>query len=181
MKKDFTGKLGFAVVGIALAVLFSCAGTAEGDQVRSDSSATKEPAVKIDPAELQATWQLESFESEGESVPTVADGDITLVLTDEGTIRGSSGCNNYRSTYGLGDDGSIRFGALATTRMACRSEIMDQETRFQELLDAVSSVRFDDDRMLLLDADGNAILRFAKVDLAPQEEEEYPEEEAEGE
>ncbi len=47
----------------------------------------------------------------------------TLILADDGTVSGSTGCNRFSGPAEVGD-GTITFGALATTLAAC----IDPET-----------------------------------------------------
>ena len=37
----------------------------------------------------------------------------------DGKLTGNTGCNNLTGTFSISGDGAMKFGALATTRMAC--------------------------------------------------------------
>ena len=63
------------------------------------------------------TWTLTSVDG----AEPVAGEAATLTLS-EGRAAGSTGCNRFTGTYVL-DGGSISFGRLATTRMACPGEL----------------------------------------------------------
>jgi heat shock protein HslJ len=72
--------------------------------------------------------------------------EITAVF-EEGKVTGSAGCNTYNGTYtvtvGANED-EIAIGPLATTRMACQQNIMDQETRYLGALEAAESYIIED-------------------------------------
>ena len=68
------------------------------------------PVPQIDAEQVYAElWQLVGY---GDAAnPTVVEPDtvITLAFSPDGTVSGSSGCNNYSSTYELESDGSLKI------------------------------------------------------------------------
>lgn len=70
------------------------------------------------PAELEnVEWKL--VELDGAAVPDTPPGAPTLTLSSkEDRARGFAGCNRYTGGYEL-EGASLRFTAIATTRMAC--------------------------------------------------------------
>jgi len=74
---------------------------------------------------------------------------VTLLLA-EGTIRGSSGCNNYVAAFKAGASPSdITFGPTAGTRMMCDAAAMTVEDRFLAQLAAVRSFSFVAGKLVL--------------------------------
>ena len=69
--------------------------------------------------------------------------ELTLSFDGSGRVNGTGGCNRY-----FGDaqfaDGSISFGTLGSTRMACPEDVMDQEQRFFAALESTRSYRQDE-------------------------------------
>src|SRR3712207_2082477 len=63
-------------------------------------------------------------------VPLVPGTRLTLVLGENGQASGSGGCNSFTTTYRLQSQERIDFGPIASTRMACEPERMEQETRY---------------------------------------------------
>ncbi len=87
-----------------------------------------------------------------------ADKVVNMTLTADGKIHGFAGCNQFMGSYRL-DDGRLKIGPLASTRMACERG-MELEQQFLKALR--NSARFDISEQLLnvLDADGQVMLRF---------------------
>ena len=61
-----------------------------------------------------------------------------MQFRSDGKVGGHSGCNRFTGTYTQKDD-ALKMGPLATTRMACRPEVMERERQFLTML---SKVRF---------------------------------------
>ena len=88
---------------------------------------------------LLGAWQVESFATVPGSQAAPLEGTTltaTFRLTDVG---GSAGCNMYDGTYSTNGK-VVRIGRLATTRMACEQDVMDQETAFLAALGGVAFV-----------------------------------------
>jgi heat shock protein HslJ len=104
-----------------------------------------------------APWTVEEIAGRGvDDQPPVE-----LVLLPEGRAGGTGGCNRLTGGYAL-DGASLRFGALAATRMACAPALMDQEQRFFAALAEVRGWRIEQGRLLLTDAGGAVVLRLAR-------------------
>jgi heat shock protein HslJ len=85
-------------------------------------------------------WVLVGY---GDAIdPTVVERDtvITMVLSADGTVSGSSGCNNYTSTYEIQPDGSLMIvSPIAATMMHCPKG-MEQEQVYLTALQSTQSV-----------------------------------------
>jgi copper homeostasis protein (lipoprotein) len=86
-----------------------------------------------------------------------------LLANDEMRVSGSGGCNRITGSFELDGD-RLRFGQMASTRMAC-PEGMEQEQRFLDALEKVEHYRIRDSHLEFLDAAGAVITRFEAVDL----------------
>ena len=53
----------------------------------------------------------------------------TLTFAGDGTVSGTSGCNQFSGAYRR-DGGSLQFGGLSSTLMGCDGERGAQETAF---------------------------------------------------
>jgi hypothetical protein len=62
-------------------------------------------------------------------------GEPTLELTEDGEVRGDTGCNTFSGSYEL-DGGTLEFGPLATTRMTCDGVEGAQEEHVLQVLEA---------------------------------------------
>jgi len=116
----------------------------------------REPALDL--ADTQ--WVAEDIDGEG-----IADGvESTLSIDTSGRAAGLGGCNRYFGDVTFAD-GTIEFGPLGSTRMACPEAAMDQEQRFFTALTASRSYRQDGVTGLLYfqNEAGEDILRFRQM------------------
>jgi putative lipoprotein len=108
-------------------------------------------------------WKLTQIDSEPATLGA-GGREVHMVLTSEGArLRGFSGCNRFTGSYELGGR-RLRFGQLASTRMAC-VEGMEQEQRFLTLLAGAVRYIITGNVMSLYDGGGQLILRFRAVAL----------------
>lgn len=119
---------------------------------QAKSGTTSEPAPITD-----RSWVLQ--ELEGQPLDSAdRQRPPTLTLTGAGTrASGFAGCNRFAGTYTLGP-GTLEFGPLAMTRMACPS--IELESRYARALAAVRQYRVERDE-LVLEAKGTPLARFA--------------------
>ena len=95
-------------------------------------------------------------------VPLVAGTRLTLVLGEDGQASGNGGCNSFTTTYRLQSQERIDFGPIASTRMACAPERMEQEARYFAILDAAGSYSvYGSGAVSIIAPDGRAI-RFRR-------------------
>ncbi len=85
-----------------------------------------------------------------------------ITFTSDGKVTGNAGCNQFGGQAQVSGN-SIRLGPLIATRRACvDQERMNIEQRFLEALERAHSWRVDRDRLVLLNQEGTAILRFER-------------------
>jgi heat shock protein HslJ len=103
------------------------------------------------------TWLAEDIDGRG----VIDDLQSTLGFETNEQVFGMAGCNRFFGSVTV-DGGSISFGPLASTRMACPPAIMDQEDRFLKAL--ANARRFErKEDLLLFFGDGPApLLRFSR-------------------
>jgi heat shock protein HslJ len=113
------------------------------------------------PAPLVGTeWRLTHHPGPaGELVPIPTDVMATAVFAD-GRVAGTTGCNRYHATYGVGVGPAISFGPVAATMMACDPEPTAVERAFTAALGIAATLTVRDGNLELADADGRVILRF---------------------
>ncbi len=96
---------------------------------------------------LEGTWQLTSGTVEGTPVPIIDTHPITITFEGD-QVGGTAACNSYGGSYEL-SGGSITFGNLAMTEMACSpDEVMEAESLYATGLTEVTSVTVDGDLTL---------------------------------
>lgn len=98
-------------------------------------------------------WTL--VELEGVAVELGDEESAPHLVLDEVSSRlsGSGGCNRLAGSYEVGDEG-LRFGPIASTRMACSEAAMERESAFLAVLAGVTGHRLDGSALVLLDGDG---------------------------
>jgi heat shock protein HslJ len=75
--------------------------------------------------------------------PAPAEPEITMIIAEDGSIGGSSGCNRFNGSLEDGPDiGSIRAGPFMSTMMACSPEIMELEQLFLHRLGNATGFSF---------------------------------------
>ncbi len=85
---------------------------------------------------------------------------VTAAFVDDGTLSGSSGCNNYTATWET-DETAIEIVPGAATLMACADQAaMAQETRYLELLGLAETYSVDAGTLEMFDADGTRVLQY---------------------
>lgn len=83
---------------------------------------------------------------------------IPRLMLADGRVAGTSGCNRLAGTYTRAQS-SLRFGAVAGTRMMC-ADGMEVERDFLAMLEAVAGWRVQSGQLELLDAAGQPLARF---------------------
>ena len=104
-------------------VLAACAGT----------PAPGPDAASPGPLEAQGAWKLESATAADGAVLLPAGGDYRLQFSDH-TVNVLGGCNRMSGRYAL-SAGTLRIGALASTRMACPEPAMQHDATITRLLE----------------------------------------------
>lgn len=118
--------------------------TIDGDQLMASSASGASLLFeRVPPPQLNGSaWKVTSFNNNRQAVIGVmGESDITLVFGAE-EVSGSSGCNRFWGSY-TADGGSITIGPVASTRMACPEDLMEQEQLFLAALASVVTWRVD--------------------------------------
>jgi heat shock protein HslJ len=134
------------LAGLAILVVAAC------DSTGSGSNATPEPTSAADLA--GTSWTLVSIGA----VPVVEGSGPHLTFDADGNASGSTGCNSMSGTYAT-DGAAVTFGPLATTRMACEANLMNQETAVLQALAGVSGWEIDGDGLLHLTGETELVLQ----------------------
>jgi heat shock protein HslJ len=66
----------------------------------------------------------------------------------DGQFRGRSACNNYGGDYEA-DDGTISFGQMQMTAMACEDQVMGLESAYLDALGAATGYQISDAGLVL--------------------------------
>lgn len=121
----------------------------------------QEPPIQIDQL-FGSNWILQSLMIEGQEVTFSEESRVTIQFDEDGDAEGSGGCNTFSGEYQTGAGGSLSFGAIVWTEMACLEpeDIMEQETQFFSALNMVASFQLMPDSLTLSSQDEQTFLRF---------------------
>jgi heat shock protein HslJ len=108
---------------------------------------------------LKTEWRVAEIRGE----PVMDESRTEFSFFEAGRITATVGCNRIGGGVVKGD-GTLEFGPLMMTRMACEDDLMHQEERFAEALSAVSQYRFEKEEhiLLFLDAENTVLIRLVK-------------------
>jgi len=150
-----------------------------GDKVDATAAmpqeSATEPPAEEPPLQLVGTAWI-ALEIDGRPA---SPGQSTLEFMASGKAAGHAGCNRYTGGVELHGP-SIHFGDQAATRMACTAPQMEQEQRFFNALQGVSSLRMQGKELLLLDASGAVRVRLRPANADPGEPAQAPPSEENG-
>jgi heat shock protein HslJ len=98
-------------------------------------------------------WRLTEYGAPGALQAPIAQYQPTLSIA-ESSLSGSTGCNTYGGEYEI-DGTTITFGSLLQTERACIEEgVMQQESRYMELLRTAEAFALADNTLTLTAPDG---------------------------
>lgn len=135
----------------------ACASASQEDGNKPVPSTAPEIAAKA--GILGNSWRVEKI---GEK--RVIDGVKTFILFETAKkVTGGGGVNRFFGSCKIEGD-QLSFGPQGSTRRGGPKPNMDQEQRFHEALQKVSSFKIDENDLLhFFDADGNEILRMSRM------------------
>jgi heat shock protein HslJ len=109
------------------------------------------------PASLAGSWKLTSYGTMDTISSALADVEANLTFKEDGTITGTSGCNEFGGKYVLEGD-QIKFQEIASTLMLCDTPIMDQEEAVQQVLTETASYKIEGNTLTITNKDGVLVL-----------------------
>lgn len=171
---------------ISLLLVAACGGEQPAESTTTAAVATTASIATttttdggIAPPELAATaWTVTNYALEGSLTNVWPDTEVTILFGDDGTISGSTGCNEYRGPYtvegaydpfeeGVRDENDgqvISLGPLSVTERACAPDhVMDQEAEFLGLLGQTGRWLVARDTLLLRSADGSPLVEAEPI------------------
>jgi heat shock protein HslJ len=89
--------------------------------------------------------------------PVIEPGRVTLSF-NEGRVSGRAGCNLYSGPVEYGN-GTLKVGALISTKMACMANgVMQQESTYLSTLEAARSYGNQNGRLVVSTPSGGALV-----------------------
>ena len=110
------------------------------------------PVPPVPQADLVGTtWTLTTL-LDGEAASSTVGKPARLLLGDDGTVTGSTGCRSFRGSWEQDGDRLV-IGPVATPRIACSPETQPQDTHVLTVLDGPVAATLDG-QALTLEHDG---------------------------
>jgi heat shock protein HslJ len=162
-----TRMLALTMCTVFVCALAACGGDDDDDTPSGTPRVEGEPATAQD---LQANpWQLTSYAVSGaDDLSGAAENAPGTARFDNGTVTGSTGCNNYHASYQLPSAGEIDFGVVAATQAACGDPATTaQEQGMLRAFDRATRVVVDKTDLQFLDARNTPVLVFEVAQPKP--------------
>jgi len=102
-------------------------------------------------------WQLQQLDDQAIDADSMQRMPYLLLHADQ-RLEGFTGCNRVNGRYS-GDDDTLRFDSLASTRRYC-AEGMDMEQAFTHALERTQHAEIDGDTLSLLDSQGHTLAQL---------------------
>ncbi len=164
--KTVTILVSIFVLGSALTSCISAsADTSEGSKTSSANfTALPSPTETLNPL-VGSRWHLTSLDGQ-----KPIQGTSITVSFDETTMQGSAGCNTYgggpdSGPYLAAIDGTLTITQTAITVMGCLEPpgILEQETKYMQVLRQAARYQLVDDRLVIFDKAGAARLEYERM------------------
>lgn len=107
-------------------------------------------------------WILESMTIEGSNLDLTDINPLTLEVSSDSSVGGSSGCNSYFGELTFKDGGVVTPGIFGSTEMAC-DRGMDIEAAFLAALSRVDQYDYSKYVLELSADDGQTTLKFQLI------------------
>ncbi len=128
----------------------------------SSNNPTKAPAVASANASaslLGTEWTLRDIAG----TPALASPQATLQFPEAGRVAGSGSCNRFTGSLEI-SGANLKFGPLASTRMACMDNgVSDQEARYLKALGAATRYTLENGDLLIYCEGYDKPLRFSRA------------------
>lgn len=112
---------------IAIAVIAFTAFSCNSAKQSQDNMSTEKENITL----TDTSWELSQLEDQTIDQSQVEGDKISFTLnSSDKTITGYSGCNFFRGTYTVTDNGTLSFSPLASTRMACPDSMINESQLF---------------------------------------------------
>ena len=109
------------------------------------------------PASLAGAWSLSSYGSTDVMSSALQDVEAGLTFNEDGTVTGTSGCNEFGGGYAVEGD-RITFKEIMSTLKLCDTPLMGQEEAIQQVLTETASYQIDGNTLTITNNDRVLVL-----------------------
>jgi heat shock protein HslJ len=113
--------------------------------------------VPSSPVFLTGAWKLTSYGTVDVLSSALPDVDASLTFNEDGTITGTSGCNEFGGGYSVAGD-QITFKEIVSTLKLCDTPLMGQEEAMQQVLTETATYQIDGDTLTITNRDRVLVL-----------------------
>jgi heat shock protein HslJ len=107
-------------------------------------------------------WTLISYGNVADQSPVVFGVPTWVIFASDGQVSGNLGCNGFSGNYKV-KDGKLKFGALASTLMACLNPQMVQEGSAFLVLSGMVSFSMAGDLLTIYDSTGKLAIKLSRL------------------
>ena len=135
----------------------------EGDRLTITNNAmvlvfTRATAGSEEPSgSLIGAWKLTSSGAGDVLSSALPDVEAGLTFSEDGTVTGNSGCNEFGGSYTVEGD-QITFNEIVSTLKLCDAPWMEQEEAMQQVLTETATYRIDGNSLTLTNNDRVLVL-----------------------
>jgi heat shock protein HslJ len=108
-------------------------------------------------ASLTGAWKLASIRVSDVLSSALADVEAGLTFNEDGTVTGTSGCNEFGGSYTVEGD-QITFKDIVSTLKLCDTPLMEQEEAMQQVLTDTATYQIVDNTLRITNNDRGLIL-----------------------
>jgi heat shock protein HslJ len=128
--------------------------------IKEAKTTANSPHTSADSFSLAGSeWHLEDLS--GSRV--LEDAQATLAFPEPGKVAGNGSCNRFFGTAEINGP-AIKLGPLASTRMACAEEVMNQETKYLQTLQSAERFEWKDPYLVVYCKGFEKPLRFRRME-----------------
>jgi heat shock protein HslJ len=153
--------LGATAVFIASA-LASSVYAAQNPAVASSNA----PWFSAQPSELEGTWRLDSYISNGFLTPVLDNTLIIVTFERDGTFNGDASCNTYAGPYEEIQP-LLAVAPFLTSNDTCDRDVMEQEEAYLEALSSTVTFTIQGTTLTLAGAGGLPVAIFGRSLMSP--------------
>ena len=161
----FVKRLVSLFIGVStLMVLADCGGVSVESPIAEGTSVPTSTEIPSSTGEelVNTQWVLESINEGGVEPPASSTVPPYLEFHENDEAGGSGGCNTFSTQY-QAQNGRISFGPVASTKIGCAVDIMQEEQRFFDALASAERFELSGDTLRIWYANEQNVLNFSRT------------------